>query len=145
MTQDNGKFRVAIPMNEAIQALIADGQILHNPDAVVKVGDVEVLFDELEAVTLEAATALVGGQVDLVLDVDEKTGEKTPARGKPSVVREFNYGYGLNARRYVRQQYETQAAGPEKQINKGVAALVALGYSQEEAETIAKAKVQAAQ
>lgn len=144
MTQDNGKFRVSIPMNETIQALIADGQILHNPDAVVKVGDVEVLFDELEAVTLEAAKALVGGVEDLVLDVAED-GTKTPARGKPSVCREFNYGFGLNARRYVRQQYETQAAGPEKQINKGVAALMALGYSEEEAKTIAEAKVKAAQ
>src|SRR5262245_56092154 len=112
MTQDNGKFRVAIPMTEAVRALIGEGRILHNPDAVVKVGDVEVLFDELEALDVEAALALVGGVGDLVME--DKDGESVPARGKPSVCREFNYGFGLNARRFVRQQYESQAAGPEK-------------------------------
>jgi hypothetical protein len=124
------------PTSEAVQALIDSGKILKNENVLVKVGDEYVVYTQLTALTAEAAAALLDGVVDMVLD---ERGE--PKQGAPSVLSNFVYGYDLNAKRAVRQLHEKKVKGPEKTVNSTIKGLMALGYSQAEAEALAKAKL----
>lgn len=124
------------PKSEAVQALIDAGKILRNNNVLVKVGDEYVVYTQLTALTAEAAAALLDGVVDMVLDDDGQ-----PKQGASSVLSNFAYGYDLNAKRAVRQLHEKKVKGPEKTVNSTIKGLMALGYSQAEAEALAKAKL----
>lgn len=128
--------RVEIPISDEVKRLIESGEILVFDDTPVQVGNENVGYRKLLAKTLAAMIALAGGQTDLSVGEDGN-----PERGKPSVASAFNYGFDLNAKRYVRQQWESKKAGPGKKVNRAVEDLMSLGYSQEEAETIAKARL----
>lgn len=124
------------PSSEAVQAQIDAGKILRNENVLVKVGDEYVVYTQLTALTREAAVALLDGVEDMVLDDDGQ-----PKQGAPSVLSNFVYGYDLNAKRAVRQLHEKKVKGPEKTVNSTIKGLMALGYSQAEAEALAKAKL----
>jgi Holliday junction resolvasome RuvABC DNA-binding subunit len=96
-----------------------------------------VVYTQLIATDLDTMKALCGGPVDLVLNDDG-----SPKKGAPSVASAFNYGNDLNAKRTVRNFHESKTKGPEKSVNAAVKALMALGYTQAEAETVAKARQQ---
>jgi len=123
------------PTSEAVQALIDAGKILKNDNVLVKVGDEYVVYTQLTALTREAAVALLDGVEDMVLE------DGQPKQGAPSVLSNFAYGYDLNAKRAVRQLHEKKVKGPEKTVNSTIKGLMALGYSQAEAEALAKAKL----
>lgn len=120
----------------AIAEQVAAGTVLVDENVLVKVGDEYVVYTQYTAKTVDAAAVLVGGAQDLVLD---NKGE--PKSGEPSVTSAFNYGNDLNAKRFVRQQHEKKVKGPEKTVNATIKNLMALGYSQAEAEALAKAKL----
>lgn len=126
------------PTSDLVSALIESGKILRNENVLVKVGDEYVVYTQLTALTIEAAEALQEGVVDMVLDDDG-----TPKQGAPSVLSNYVYGYDLNAKRAVRQLHEKKVKGPEKTVNSTIKGLMALGYSQAEAEALAKAKLPA--
>jgi len=121
--------------NPEWQELIRDHQILVNENVVVKIGDVYCVYTQLKAVTLEAMTLMSENRVSLALD---ENGE--PATKQPSVASKWNYGNDLDAKREVRQEWEKSAAGPAKKIDKGIAALVDAGYTEEEAREIVMAR-----
>lgn len=123
-------------LTEAIQALINSGKIVVDENVVVKIEKAYVVYTQLLATDLESMTALSGGPVELVRNPDG-----TAKRGEPSVASKFNYGNDLDAKREVRQKFEKRVAGPAKTVNKTVEGLVALGYTREEAEALAKAKL----
>ena len=137
------KPRVTFSISEAVQAQI-DAKSIIVEDCDVDIDGVKVVYNKLTALTLEAMTAMADGVTDLVLEVDEKTKETKPARGKPSVTSYANYGYDLNRKRDVRQDYLSSHEGPEKAIKVAVAALVKLGVPEEQAIAIAKASPKAA-
>src|SRR5215813_13991416 len=62
------RYEVYDLASDAIKAGLADGSILADENATVKIGDDYVVFTELTAVTLTAMQALCKGPVDLVLD-----------------------------------------------------------------------------
>lgn len=114
----------------------ADGSILGDDNTVVKVGDEYIVYTQLFATNEKTMRLLCGGPVDLVLGEDGQ-----PKKGEPSVASAFNYGNDLNAKRAVRQKHEAQTKGPERTINATVAGLMKLGWTKEEAEAAAKAKL----
>lgn len=126
---------VTFAVNDEVKALIESGDILVS-EATVDVNGTEVKYNKMLARSLKGATALIGGDVDL--NTEEKDGEEKAARGKPSVCSAFNYGFDLTRKREVRQEYLKRLEGPEKGIKSGVKALMALGYTQAQAEAIAK-------
>lgn len=130
-----------IPFGDAVRAAIESGDILLS-EGIVKVGNVDVPYDKLTAVTLAGATALAGGQTDQVRDTNEDGSPKTDEDGSPvfkrgtTVAGDFTYGFDLGRRAKVRQQYEAAAEGPQKQIDRAVADLVKLGFSEDDAKRI---------
>ena len=135
--------RVNFPVNEAVRACIAEGSIIVE-DCDVDIEGIKVTYNKMTALTLAAMLALADGVADVVMEADEKTGETKPARGKPSVTSYANYGYDLNRKRDVRQDYLLSHEGPGKAINAAVKALVKLGVPEEQAIAIAKASPKAA-
>ena len=143
--------RVTFPITPEVQAFIdAEQIIVEDCDVDIGLGGkseknkIIVTYNKLTALTLEAMIAMAEGVSDLVMEKDEKTGEVKPARGKPSVTSYANYGYDLNRKRDVRQDYLSANEGPEKAIKQAVAALVRLGVPEEQALAIAKASPKAA-
>lgn len=122
--------------SEDVLALVGSGEILRDENVIVKIEDAYVVYTQFTARTLAGAKALVNGAEDLVLD---EKGQ--PKRGEPSVTAAFNYGFDLDAKRAVRQSFEKKASGPAKDIKKAVGGLMALGYSEEDALALAKAKL----
>lgn len=129
------RYEVYDLASDVIAAGIQAGSIISDENTVVKVGDEFVVYTQLFATDLDTMKALNGGPVDLVMDDDG-----SPKKGAPSVCSDFNYGRDLNAKRAVRQAHEQKTKGPERTINSTVKGLIALGYSQAEAEAIANAK-----
>lgn len=138
MTEKAAKTRatkVSLPIGDLVRAAIDKGDILLD-EAIVNVGNVEVPYDRFTAVNIAGATALVAGKTDL--EFEEKDGEKTVKRGT-TLAGEFSYGFDLSRRAKVRQQYEQATEGPGKALDRAVADLMKIGYSEEDAKRIAAA------
>lgn len=137
MAEDK-EHRVVFPVSPEVQKFIDAGDIL-TEDCAVDVNGVSVWYNKMTALTFDASVALDGGVIEPTVEIDETTKEKSIARGKPSLVGYANYGRDLNRKRDVRQDFLAKTAGPEKSINAGVKALIALGYSEEDAKAMVAA------
>lgn len=127
--------KVVLPFGDSVRTAIDAGDVLLD-EGIVNVGNVEVPYDRLTAVTLAGARAMVADKVDL--EFEEKDGEKTVKRGT-TLCGEFTYGFDLSRRAKVRQQYEQAAEGPAKALDRAVADLMKIGYSEDDAKRIAAA------
>lgn len=116
---------------------IEKGKILAWEDTVSKIETKYVVYTKLEAVDLESMKLLAGGDVDLELELNEKT-EKIESKFKQKTVASlFNAGLDMDAKRRVRMTWDLNNQDPAKIIDRTIKALVASGYTQDEAKELA--------
>jgi hypothetical protein len=130
------RYEVYDLADAAILQARADGSVFGDENTVVKVGDEYIVYTQLFATNEATMRLLCGGPTDLVTNEDG-----SPKKGEPSVASAFNYGNDLNAKRSVRGKHEETTKGPSRTINATVAGLMKLGWTKEEAEAAAKAKL----
>lgn len=96
----------------------------------------EMEYGNLLPNTVEAASLLVGGNLDITTKVDEKTKE---VEELPSVTKYFRQGFGMLARNSASARIATDVEGPDKAMEQAVKALMkAKGWSEEKAREKAK-------
>ncbi len=133
--------KITLPIGDDVRAAIEAGDVLMTT-AEVKVGNVYVPYDKLTAVTVTGALALAGGKGDQEPEKDDQGNTKKDEDGNPlfkrgsTVAGEFTYGFDLSRRAKVRQQHEQAAEGPAKALDRAVADLIKLGFSEEDAKRI---------
>lgn len=130
---------------EVLDKAVADGH-LKVEDATVEISDkasptgkgVSQAFKAFTALTVQGMAILCGGKTKPATPKPEGDDERTDEDKAAGACDYFNYGYNLDVRAGIRQALMSGLEGPEKEIKKAVAGLVAMGLEGDAISTAIK-------
>jgi len=131
--------------NEMVQKAIAAGHVVSVQDEV-KISEkasptgkaASKAYEKLSALNAQGMAALCGGKMVPATAKPEGKDERTEDQKAAGACDYFNYGYDLDVRASIRQELMGSLEGPEKSIKKAFDAMVASGYSKQDAAEIVR-------